>query len=293
MKDLTIGLVQCNSVVGEKDKNLAATMQWVAKAKDKGADLVCFSELNITGHAGHPLMVSQAEPIPGGNSCRALMELASKLDIYVVAGICEEENGIPYNTQFIVGPEGFVGKQRKIHLSGDEYFQFRHGSKISLFVVGETKVGIIICYDNAFPEVSRCLAIQGAELLLCPYAGRFGDWPTSLEERKAEVRKQKEDWRIIHRARARDNGCYVAVYNAIGKGIKKVKGVKANHAGGCMVIDPGGEIINESQSEDISEEMIITELKEETRNRIIREKWIDNLKNRRIESFGILTQPTD
>lgn len=292
MRDLTIALVQCNSVVGEKNKNLAATVEWVEKAKEKGADLVCFPELNITGHAGHPLVVSEAEPIPDGNSCRTLMKLAKNLNIYIVAGICEEKNGIYYNTQFIVGAQGFIGKQRKIHLSCDEYFYFRHGSKIRVFDISKAKMGIAICYDNEVPEVPRCLAVQGAELLLCPYAARFGDWPLKFEERKSMVKQCKEEWKIIARARAYDNGYYVALCNAVGKGIEESRSVKANHAGGCMIIDPKGKVIKESKSEDISEEMIVSELKGEVVNKV-RMKKCFNLRTRRVESFQILTESTD
>jgi len=291
LENLIIGLVQCNSLVGEKDKNLKATIEWVKKAKKKGVNLVSFPELNITGHAGHPLMISEAESIPDGNSCQALMKLAQDFNIYIVAGIAEEENGIHYNTQFMVGPQGFLGKQRKIHLSGDEYFYFRHGTRIPIFNTGEVKIGIIICYDNLLPEVSRCLAVQGAELLLCPHAARFGDWPLDLKKRRSIVERNKEEWKKIHRARAYDNGCYVALCNAVGKAIES-ENVKANHAGGCMIIDPEGNVIKESKSKDISEELVVFNLKgENVRKRRMQSCF--NLRTRRVESFTILTQPTE
>lgn len=292
LQDMTIALVQCNSMVGQKSRNLSAAIEWVKKTKERNADLICFPELNITGHAGHPLAVSEAESIPDGNSCQTLMKLAKNLDIYIVAGICEEENGIHYNTQFIVGSQGFIGKQRKIHLSRDEYFYFRHGSKIRVFDIIKAKIGIVICYDNEVPEVSRCLAVQGAELLLCPYAARFGDWPSKLEERKSVVKRCKEEWKMIARARAYDNGCYVALCNAVGKGIEESRSIKANHAGGCMIIDPEGKVIEESKSEDISEEMVVADLRGEMVRKRRTEKCF-NLQTRRVESFQILTESTD
>lgn len=292
MKNLTIALIQCNSPVGKKSQNLADTLNWVKKAKDNNADLVCFPELNITGHAGHPSTVSEAEEIPAGSSCQTLVKLAAEFKIFIAAGICEEEQGIHYNTQFIVGPNGFVGKQRKVHLSNDEYFYFRHGSNIRVFDVGKAKVGIIICYDNLLPEFSRCLAIDGAELLLCPHAVRFGPWPAALQKRQAAVKSNKESWRLIHRARAYDNGCYVALCNAAGRAATELPEVRANHAGGCMVIDPDGKVIAESKSKDIADEMLTCELKGEPVAKR-RSQVCFNLQTRRTESFGALIRPTE
>ena len=292
MEDLTIALVQCNSPVGKKSKNLADTIDWVRNTKDNDVDLVCFPELNITGHAGHPSMVSEAELVPEGSSCQTLIKLARELEIYIAAGICEQEKGIHYNTQFIVGRNGFVGKQRKVHLSSDEYFYFRHGSNIRVFDIGKAKIGVIICYDNLLPEVSRCLAIDGAELLLCPHAGRFGSWPSTLQKRQSAVKSNKENWRLIHRARAYDNGCYVALCNAAGRAAIELPEVEANHAGGCMVIDPNGKVVTESKSKDISDEMVACELKGELVDKR-RAQACFNLQTRRTESFGALTRPTE
>lgn len=292
MENLIIALVQCHSPVGKKSENLKNTIDWVKRAKENNAELVCFPELNITGHIGHYLMISEAELVPAGNSCQTLIKLAKDLDIYIVAGICEKDKGIHYNTQFIVGPEGFIGKQRKIHLSRDEHFYFRHGTNIRVFDISKTKVGIIICYDNEIPEVSRCLAVEGAEVLLCPHAARFGLWPSTLKGKQSAVNRMKKIWKMMHRARAYDNGCYVALCNAAGRVLVKSNGAEASHAGGCMIIDPNGRIIRESKSKDISDEMVIDQLKVA----VVKKRRLQscfNLQTRRIESFGVLTRPTE
>ena len=286
-----MALVQHASPVGRKKENLDATVSWASKAKRKGASFVLLPELNITGHAGHPAMVEEAEAVPGGPSVEALCEAARELDLYICAGIAEDDRGIHYNTQFVVGPGGYLGKQRKVHLSGDEYFYFRGGTDLPVFELPFARVGTIICYDNGFSEVSRCLAVKGAELLCCPHAARFGHWPSSPAGRKKAVSGHKANWKMIQAARAYDNGVYVALCNTAGRSAEGLKGVKANHAGGCMVFDPRGRVVAESRAKDIREEMIVVELKGERVAERRRGRCF-NLQTRRPEVFGALVEPT-
>ncbi|NOZ19731.1 MAG: hypothetical protein GXP25_01445 [Planctomycetes bacterium] len=289
MRDVTIALIQHNSPVGQKTKNLEQTIAWTKKAKKKGAELICFPELNITGHAGHPDMVNEAEPVPGGETVHVLAGLARELGVYISAGIAEEDRGIHYNTQFLVGPGGYIGKQRKVHLSNDEYFYFRGGAELPVFELPLARVGIIICYDNILPEVSRCLAVKGAELLLCPHAARSGKWRRNTDRKKV-VESVKKNWRMVHSCRAYDNGVYVAICNAAGRAAMRIKGVEANHAGGCMVIDPSGSIIAESKSKDVRDEMIAVLLKGDAVSARRRQSCF-NLQTRRPEVFGVLAKP--
>ena len=164
MQSFKVAVVAHESPVRSTPKNLDTTITWVRKARKAGAALVALPELGVTGHAGHSAMVEVAEPVPDGPSVQALLELAHELDVYISAGIAEDDRGIHYNTQFIVGPEGYVGKQRKVHLSGDEYFYFRGGTSLPVMDLSIARVGVIICYDNLFPEMARCLAVDGAEL---------------------------------------------------------------------------------------------------------------------------------
>jgi predicted amidohydrolase len=287
MQDFTIALVQHNSIVGKKENNLAIAIDYVRKAKKKGADLVCLPELNITGHAGHPSMVVEREPVPDGPATQALIDLCKEIDIYISAGIAEDEHGVPYNTQLVVGPEGFFGKQRKVHLSGDEYFQFRGGTDLPVIELPFVKIGIIICYDNLFLEIARCMALNGAELLFSPHAARFGAWPKDLEGRRRVVKRVKEGWMLVHRCRAYDNGCYVAVCNTAGRSAMHIKGVEANHGGGCMVFSPSGQVIAESRTRDIKEEMIVQKL---DANAVARRPT--NMQQRKPEVFGAIVEGT-
>ena len=224
-------------------------------------------------------------------SVETLGELARRLDLYICAGIAEDDRGIHYNTQFIVGPNGFVGKQRKVHLSGDEYFYFRHGTDLPVLELPFARVGIIICYDNSFPEMSRCLAVMGAELLLCPHAGRSGGWRESPSRRLELIKKQKANWARTHCCRAEDNGTYVALCNTAGRSALGLRGVEANHLGGCMVVSPDGEVVAESRSRDVRDEMLMVDLSGQAVSRR-RKKPCFNLQTRRPEVYGVLIEST-
>ncbi len=291
MDSFKIALVQHGSPVGRTKENLQATISWTQKAKKAGAALVCFPELNITGHAGHAAMVDCAEPVPDGPSVAALVDAARKLDIHICAGIAEDDRGIHYNTQFIVGPDGYLGKQRKVHLSIDEYFYFRGGTRLPVFDLPVARVGIIICYDNCLPECARCLAVEGAELLLCPHAARFGTWPRTSAGRRKAVARRKKEWALIHSCRAYDNGCYVALCDTVERSAVGLRGVEANHAGGCMVFDPNGELAAESRSKDIRDEMLVAAL-DGGKVAKRRARPCFNLQTRRPEVFAALTEPT-
>ena len=171
MQDLTIALIQMNAPLGKVATNLQAHDRWAREATEAGAQLICFPELSITGHWCAGQVWDAAEAVPDGESCRHLMALAHDLGAYLCFGLAERDRGIAYNTQVVVAPEGYVGKQRKLHLSADEYFHFRMGSEIPVLDLGLCRLGIGICYDNLFPEVARIAAVRGAEVYLMPHAG--------------------------------------------------------------------------------------------------------------------------
>ncbi len=292
MKDFKIALVAHNSIVLRKKENLENIISWIKKARQEGALLVCFPELNVSGHAGDPRLLEEAEAVPGGPSVELLCEAARENEIYICAGIVEEYRGLYYNTSFLIGPEGYIGKQRKIHLSLDERFLFKNGINLPVFDLSFARIGIIICYDYAFPEVSCCLAVKGAELLLSVHASRFGKWPDDLEGRQEKVENVKKDWKMNYQCRAKNIGCYEAVCNAAGQAGIHLDGVEANHAGGCLVIDPLSNIVAESRTKDIEDEMLVVSL---CGNLIAKRRKENNSyqKNRRPEAFGILSQPIE
>lgn len=229
MQDFTLALIQMNAPLGKTKQNLAAHVAWTQEAVAGGAHLVAFPELSVTGHWCAGDVWTASEPVPGGPTTEALAQLARELRVFIGFGVAEREAGITYNTYAIVGPDGYLGKQRKLHMSGDEYFHFRGGNEIVVLDIGLCQLGIGICYDNLFPEVSRVAAVRGAEVYLMPHAARCGRWPRDAEAQSRLITQTKALWTRAYAARAYDNGMYVAVCNQAGKAGRRPL---ANHAGG-------------------------------------------------------------
>jgi len=292
MESFKIALVQQHSLVKNKQQMMNSTIEFTKKAKAAGASLVCFPELNLTGHVGHVSMIEDAEEVPAGNCVQQLIKLAADLQMYICAGIAELDKDVCYNTQFLIGPEGFIGKQRKLNLAGGEYFYFRAGTNLPVFNTPLGRIGIIICFDNNFPETSRSLALKGAELLLCPHACTARWMPVDQADREDAVDFNKSLWMKLHPARADDNGCYVALCNSSGISASDKDDVQACHAGSCMVFDPNGNLTAQSLSKDIVEEVITVDLDGGLIAKRRQDKYY-TLKMRRPEIYKILTEPTE
>ncbi len=291
MQTFDVALIQHASPVLSKRENIDRTLELAKRAADSGARLISFPELNITGHAGHEAMVREAEPVPGGRSVQTLMQFACRRGVYLSVGLAEEHLGAHYNTQVVVGPKGYVGKQRKIHLSRDEYYYFRGGTRLPVYDLPIGRVGIVICYDNEFPEPARCLALDGAEIILSPHATRSGIWQDEAQRRE-RVRARKDAWRMTLGCRALENGCYVLACNTAGRSADSLRGVEANHAGGCMAFDPWGHVIAESSALDVMDEIVMVTLDADELAKRRRQACFF-LQTRRPDVFGALVRPTD
>jgi predicted amidohydrolase len=171
MQTTRVAAVSMNGFLGEPERVLNTMAGWCERASAEKADLVLFPELVIHGHCT-PNTWDLAEPVPDGPSVQRLAQLARRYRMVLCAGLSEKERDIVYNTVVVVGPDGYIGKQRKLHLSRDEVLFYKGGRDLSVFDTGRCRVGIIICYDNQFPEVARVLALRGAEVLLMPHAAR-------------------------------------------------------------------------------------------------------------------------
>ena len=165
-----------NAPLGDVDGNLKNIKGWTSKAVKAGADLILFPELAITGHWCNTDSWKVSQEVPGGEATKTIGTLAKRHGVYISVGLGERDKGVQYNCQILVGPEGYIGKQRKLHMSSDEYFYYRGGTEMPVLDAGTCRVGTVICYDNMFPEVPRILALKGAEVILSHHAGRFGKW---------------------------------------------------------------------------------------------------------------------
>lgn len=255
MRDLTAAAVQMNGRIGKVGENLKVTLRWAERAKELGAELVLFPELNVTGHWPSPELIRYAEEVPEGPSTRALAGCARDLGLVIAFGIAELRGGCVYNTQVLVGPRGYIGKASKLHLSHDEYFYFRPGRDVPVFDLGGYKVGIMICYDTMFPEHALLLALKGAEVLLAPHAARRGKFPRSERSLGKEFRKRlrTETRRLF--SRAYDTGSYLVYTDQVGEAGEGIR-----HGGVSFVLGPDGEVLASCSKGIVHEDMTVAKL---------------------------------
>lgn len=292
MQVTRVAAVSMNGFLGEPERVLAAIEIWCERAAAAKADLVLFPELVVHGHCT-PKTWELAEPVPEGPSTRRLSNLARRHRLVLSVGLSEKERDIVYNTQVLVGPDGYIGKQRKLHLSRDEVTYYKGGRDIPVFDIGRCKVGTVICYDNQFPEVARVLALRGAEVLLMPHAARFKPWPDTPEG-EAAARRHSHDFVAVYALRARENACFAVLTDQAGRAgtldnYPKDHENQPHHAGVALIWGPNGELLASAQREHIQEEMIVADLDPML---LARERSLANyaLRTRRPELFGELVR---
>ena len=293
MQTIRIAAVSMNSPLGQVEQILNEVDGWCRQAADQGAEFVLFPELLVHGHCT-PNTWELAEAIPDGSSTRRLCSLAEQYRLFLSVGLSEKENDLVYNTQVLVGPQGYIGKQRKLHLSRDEVLFYKGGIEFPVFDVGKCKVGTIICYDNQFPEPARILALRGADVLLMPHAARIKMW-NDTPESMTEARQDSHDYFIsCYAMRARENACFAVLANQSGRAgyvdtYPPDSPHQPHHAGGALAFDPEGKLIAVTQREVIQDEMIVCELQTE---KLAEQRSLPNytLKTRRPELYGELVR---
>lgn len=250
---MLLWLVQMNPKVNDKQANLSKILKHLDKAGEENADIIVFPELSLTGYECEENFKNLAEPIPGP-SVNKVIEKAKEYDYYVTFGMAERENGYLYISSPFVGPEGHIGTARKIYLenfkslktgiSYDMKKYFTPGNEMPVFDTKFGKVGVEICYDAFFPEITRKQAIEGAWLLLNTMSGPKG---------------VAETHEIVGKVRAYENLAYVAKANTVGR--QK----EMEFDGGSFVIGPDMETKVQASSlthGDAQEEVIKYEFKE-------------------------------
>jgi len=293
MESLRIAAVSMNGRLGEPGRILEEIDIWSRRAREGGAELVLFPELVVHGHCT-PATWELAEPVPDGPSTRRLCELAARYQLFLSVGLSEKEHDIVFNTQVLVGPDGYVGKQRKIHLSRDEVLFYKGGRDIPVHDIGKCKVGTIICYDNTFPELSRILALRGAEVFLMPHAARLKMWDETPESATAARKYAAHYYRTMIPARCRENACFAVVADQAGRAgyvdrYPPESPAQPHHPGGAFIFDPQGEVLAHTNEEQIADELIFADLDVAALN-AVRSDPNYTLRTRRPELYGELVR---
>jgi predicted amidohydrolase len=242
-----VAAVQFEPVVGESGRNLAAIDRLVRTAKADGADIVVLPELAVSGYnfldAEEVRVLSGG--VPGGPGADVLCQLAAELSIHIVSGIAECDGDRFYNSAMICGPQGFIGKYRKLHLWNNEHRYFDKGNiGLPVFDLPFGRVGIAICYDGWFPETFRALALAGAELVCVPT-----NWvPMAGADSDAEPMAN-----ILHKAAAHTNGVFIACADRTGteRGQRFI--------GSSLIVGPDGWPVSGPASAD-REEILLAKI---------------------------------
>lgn len=261
MQTIRVAAVSMNAAFDRLSHILEDVESWCRRCADAGAELVLFPELLIHGHCT-PNTWDLAESVPDGPNTKRLIELAKKYRLVLSVGMSEKEQDIVFNAQVLVGPDGYLGKQRKLHMSRDETLFYKGGREIPVFDIGKCKVGSIICYDNQFPEPARILALRGADILLMPHAARIKMWDDTPES-AAAARQHAHDYFIsCYAQRARENACFVLLTNQAGRAgyvpnYPPNSPAQPHHSGCALAFGPDGELLASTQRDEIRDEMIV------------------------------------
>jgi predicted amidohydrolase len=225
---IKLALAQLSSKRENKAANLQRLQETTVKARAQGADLVIFPELFLTGYLVRDQIYELAEPIPGPSTER-VTQIAKENGIYIVFGmpeLSEKTQATVFNTSVLVGPEGFVGKYRKMYLPTHSVFEekrhFRPGYQAAAFDTAIGKIGLFICYDIFFPEVARLTRLNGAQLMVCI---------------SASPAVRRSYFEILTAARALENTAFLAYVNLVGveDGLQ--------FWGGSRLVSPTGDVL--------------------------------------------------
>ena len=277
----------CNE---DRQSNLDFSITKIHEAAAAGADLVVLPEL----HLGPYFCQTQdyqnfalAQPVPGPTT-NVLSQVAKQLQIVIVATIFEARTpGIYHNTAVVFDKDGSIaGKYRKMHIPDDPGFCEKYyftpgdlGFKPISTSIG--KIGVLICWDQWFPEAARLMALAGAELLIYPTA--IG-W--DLQDTVEEQQRQLDAWITIQRAHAVANSIPVISCNRIGfeQAPDSTSGIK--FWGNSFITGPQGEILTKAND---SETALLTTTIDSTRTQRVRQIW-PYLRDRRIDAYNDLTK---
>ena len=267
MKDLRIAAVMMNCPVGRVQDNLDRMAGWVQTAKKQAADLVCFPEMNVTGYSTRDEIKDSTEIVPGPIS-QFIVELARESKIVILAGMAEEDSkGCVFASHLVVTPQGVAGIYRKIHIAPPEGNVFTAGNTIPVFEINGLKLGIQLCYDVHFPELSTCMAIDGVDVIFMPHAS-----PRGTPQQKFA------SWMRHLPARAFDNGLYVVACNQTGDNQNGL-----NFPGLTVILDPAGRIITKDTGG--KENLVVADLKAEELEKVRGHRMRYFLPNRRPDLY--------
>jgi N-carbamoylputrescine amidase len=279
----TIGLIQMSCSTDPRE-NLAKAEARIREAAKQGAQIICLQELFRSQYfcrEENADLFALAEAIPGP-STDALSKLARSLNVVIVGSLFERRApGIYHNTAAIMDADGsLLGKYRKMHIPDDplyyEKFYFTPGDLgFPNFDTRFARIGVLVCWDQWYPEGARLSSLGGANILFYPTA--IGWHPSEKQEFGAA---QLDAWRTIQRSHAIANGIFVAAVNRVGFEGTPESGLE--FWGHSFVCDPFGQVLAEASAD--KEEILLAEC-DPARSEEVRRNW-PFLRDRRIDAYS-------
>jgi len=236
---MRVGFVQNRPVFADAQHNLDRIEELL---QGQSADLFVLPELFATGYQfkNREESRSLAERVPGGPTTHALTAIAKKHNTTIIAGLAEIEDDQIYNSAVITGPNGYIGKYRKLHLFDREKDCFHPGNlPLQLFDIAGAKVGVMICFDWRFPETARSLALMGADLIAHPSNLVLAHCPQAMITRCLE------------------NRVFAVTADRVGME-ERIEGEPLTFIGQSQVVDPNGNIMVRASQTD--EEVHVVQL---------------------------------
>ena len=278
---ITVGLVQM-ACSPEADKNLTSAIESICAAAKKGAQIICLPELFLTQYFCHTedtQNFSLAEPLPGPTS-ETLSKLAKELEIVLVVPLFEKRTqGIYHNTAIVIDADGSVaGTYRKMHIPDDpcffEKFYFTPGDTgFKCFPTRYGRVGVLICWDQWFPEAARLTSLSGAQFLFYPTAIGYQD-----EDAKESI-QQITAWETIQKSHAISNGVFLGSVNRVGRENA------LTFWGRSFICNPFGKVIGQAENEPqtVIAQCSLPEIES------VRQNW-PFLRDRRVDAYQGLSK---
>ena len=260
---MKIGLIQTAPIFGDKAANRAQIEQLIG---DQMADLWVMPELALTGYEfrSREEAMELAEEIPRGESSQWLAELCKGRHCHAVLGVAEHDGRAVYNSAVIAGPQGVIGKYRKIHLFDREFNRFDPGDlPLQVFDIGMARVGVMICFDWRYPEAARTLTLMGSQIIA---------HPSNLVMPYAQAAMV---------TRALENRVFIITANRVGT--EDRAGRSVTFTGGSVMVNPNGDTVAHASAGETAALMVEIDPRQADDKRVNR--YNDLLAGRRPEFY--------
>jgi len=251
MDSINAAAISTQNWIGEADKAIGNMAKWLEKAAEQGAELALFPELNVNGYIPAAAAAQIAETVPGPSS-EKIVRLAQDYGMVIAFGLIERVGEDLRCTQVLVDGDGVIGKQSKIHVPAHEQGTWGPGEAIEVFDIGKARVGITVCRDSFFDEMTRSLYFKGAEIVLMPFTYYNVPRGQYLKGTIHGMSLVKSAW---------SNGYFEVVCNSAGGRPAGPYDERARrYPGWAGIIDPWGAVLEFVEAEGNGECMVVRQL---------------------------------